>query len=68
MRTRGVIKLILSIVALYIFVTVVVPMINNISFFKPLQEVVQKWDIDCSAIFYTDEISTNKEIRKHTDL
>lgn len=64
---KGLFKLIIALLSLYLFAVVVVPYINDLPFFAPIQEVIRKWDINSSAFFYTDDISTNPEIRKITD-
>lgn len=65
---KGVLKLVACILGLYLFATVVVPEINKLPLLQGVQNTIQKWDINCAAFFYTDEISTKAEIRKHTDL
>lgn len=65
---KGVVKLIVCLLALFLFATQVVPLINKTPLLSNLQDTVKKWDINTAAFFYTDEISTNKEIKKHTDL
>lgn len=65
---KKLIKLTLCLLSLYLFVAIVVPYINSLPFFAPIQEVIKKWDIDSSVFFYTADISTNSEITKHTDL
>lgn len=60
-------KLILGLLALYIIVAVVIPYINTLPFFAPIQTVIKKWDINSAAFFYTDNISSNPEITKFTD-
>lgn len=65
---KGVVKLILCIIGLYLTVTVVVPWINKAPLLEGVQQTVRRWDINCAAFFYTDEISSNPEIKKHTDL
>ena len=64
---KGLLKLTIAIFSLYIFVVVVVPYINRLSFFAPIQEVIKKYNINSSAFFYTDDISDNPEIKKYTD-
>lgn len=65
---RGLLKLIGCLVSLYLIVTIVVPYINTLPFFAPIQKVIKRWDINSSAFFYTDSISSNIDITKHTDL
>ncbi|MFI3268236.1 MAG: hypothetical protein R3Y51_05915 [Rikenellaceae bacterium] len=60
-------KLILALVVLYLVIGVVIPAINRSSFLKEFQENVRKGDINTAAFFYTDYISSKKEIQKYTD-
>lgn len=65
---KGFLKLIVYIVGIFLLVTVAIPQVNKLPLLKDLQKTVKKWDINTAAFFYTDEISTNEEIKKHTDL
>ena len=64
---KGLLKLVFAVFSLYIFVVVVIPYINRLPFFAPIQEVIKKYNINSSAFFYTDDISDNIEIKKYTD-
>ena len=64
---KGLLKLLFAVFTLYIFVVVVIPYINRLPFFAPIQKVIKKYNINSSAFFYTDDISDNQEIRKYTD-
>lgn len=54
--------------SLYLIVVFIIPAINRMPFFRPIQQVIKKWDINSSAFFYTDSISSSPEVTKHTDL
>jgi len=62
------IKLFVLLLSLYVFVTIVIPLINEIPYLNEFSKNVEKWDINTASFFYTDEISSNKEIREYTDL
>jgi len=62
------IKLLVLLLSLYVFVTIVIPLINKIPYLNEFSKNVEKWDINTASFFYTDEISSNKEIREYTDL
>lgn len=61
-------QFIVCLLSLYFFVAIVVPYINSLPFFAPIQKVIKECDIDSSVFFYTADISTNPEITKHTNL
>lgn len=61
------IKLFLAIIGVYVFLIIVIPLINSIPYMSELQDNSKKWGINTAAFFYTDDISTNPEITKYTD-
>lgn len=65
---RSFLKLVVCMVSLYLIVVLIIPAINRMPFFRPIQQVIKKWDINSSAFFYTDSISSSPEVTKHTDL
>lgn len=64
---RNVAKLFIALLLLWVTAVVIIPCINRLPYLADVEEVVRKWDINTSAFFYTDDISTKKEIRKYTD-
>lgn len=65
---KKILKFIVCLVSLYLLVVIIIPAINRLPFFRPIQQVIRKWDINSSAFFYTDSISSSPEVTKHTDL
>ena len=61
------IKLIVALLGVYVFLVVIIPMINSLPYMSELQENSEKWGINTAAFFYTDDISSNPEITKYTD-
>lgn len=62
-----IVKLFVALLSLYVVATVIIPRINTLPFLSDVQKVVHKWDINTAAFFYTDNISSNKEIQKLTN-
>lgn len=60
-------KLFIALSVLYFVAVFVIPVINRTYFMRDFQANVRKWDINTSAFFYTDNISSNKEIQEYTD-
>ncbi len=67
-RHKKYIKLGLCLLSIYLLIAFIIPFINGLKVFRPMQEVVREYDINCAAFFYTDDISDNEQIKKHTDL
>lgn len=68
LRKNRYVQLMLAVLSIYVFVTIVIPIINKIPYLDEFDKNVRKWDINTASFFYTDDISTNEEIRKYTDL
>ncbi len=67
-KTRKFIALLFSFAAIYLVLIFVLPLITKIPYMKEMQACIQKWDINTTAFFYTDEISSKEEITDITDL
>ncbi|MFI3263065.1 MAG: hypothetical protein R3Y26_09185 [Rikenellaceae bacterium] len=61
------VKLGIALLVVYFIISVVIPAINRSPLLSEFQENVRKWDINTAAFFYTDHISSKKEIQKYTD-
>ncbi len=55
-KISGGIKLLLGVVALYFFSTCLLKYYNESKFAEPLQEVIERKDLDPSAFFYSDPL------------
>lgn len=61
-------KLFFAMIGLYIILVVILPLINSLPYMSDLQACIKKWDINTAAFFYTDDISSEEEITRYTDL